>query len=86
MIKGLMGTDGLTVTGGDTAVPYVSANINNPMTGMIRIHGTDMQVFDGSGWLSVSTSYATVKLDTSTQMILEWARKKMKEEKWKIYS
>jgi hypothetical protein len=80
MIKGLMGTDGLTVTGGDTAVPYVSQNINNPVTGMVRVWGNDMQVFDGTAWIHMNTSYATVKLDTSAQIVLEWARKKMKEE------
>jgi hypothetical protein len=80
MIKGLMGSRGIAVNGGNTSLPYVNSNINNPMTGMIRINGTDMQVFDGSGWLTMNTSYATVELDTETLMLLEWARNKKKEE------
>jgi hypothetical protein len=81
MIKGLQGSAHVVVTGGNTSVPYVSANINNPMTGMIRIHGTDMQVFDGSGWLSMTTSYATVALSPTTEEAIDWAKRKMLEEK-----
>jgi hypothetical protein len=43
-----------------------------------------MQVFDGSGWINMSTSYATVGLDQDTLDIVHWARKKRDEEmKWK---
>ena len=75
MIKGLIGTHGLKVGGGDTSVPYVNQNVNNPIQGMIRIWGSDMQVFDGNSWLNMSASYATVGLDDDTQSLLEWARK-----------
>ena len=83
MIKGLMGTTGITVGGGNTALPYVGPNSNNPMTGMIRVNGTEMEVFNGSSWQQLSTSYATVSLDQDTQDLLQWARKKRDEEsKW----
>ena len=74
MIKGLMGNQGVVVGGGNTAVPYVNQNVSNPMQGMIRIWGSDMQVFDGSSWINMSTSYATVSLDQDTQDLLQWAR------------
>jgi hypothetical protein len=48
MIKGLQGISGITVSGGNTALPYVGPNANNPMTGMLRINGTEMEVFNGS--------------------------------------
>ena len=75
-----MGSRGIAVNGGNTSVPYVNQNVNNPITGMIRVWGTDMQVFDGHSWVNMSASYATVELDTETIMLLEWARKKKKEE------
>lgn len=75
-----MGSRGVVVDGGNTSVPFVNANINNPMTGMIRIHGTDMQVFDGSGWLSMTTSYATVGLEPTAEEAIKWVRHKMAEE------
>ena len=74
MIKGLQGTQGLTVLGGNTSVPYVNQNPNNPVTGMIRVWGSDMQVFDGTAWINMATSYATVSLDQDTQDLLSWAR------------
>ena len=75
-----MGNQGVIVTGGNTSVPYVSQNSNNPMQGMVRVHGSDLQVFDGNSWLTMSTSYATASLDQDTQDLLQWARKKKLDE------
>jgi len=80
MIKGLMGSNGIAVNGGNTSLQYVNQNVSNPMQGMIRVWGTDMQAFDGTGWTNIQTSYATVELDTETKMLLEWAKKKKVEE------
>lgn len=80
MIKGLQGISGVTVSGGNTSVPYVNQNVNNPITGMIRVWGSDMQVFDGTAWLNMSTSYATVGLDQDVLDTVQWARKKRDQE------
>ena len=83
MIKGLQGISGITVSGGNTALPYVGPNANNPMTGMLRINGTEMEVFNGSSWQMLSTSYATVSMDQDVLDIVQWARKRRDEEsKW----
>jgi hypothetical protein len=74
MIKGLMGGTNVIVSGGNTSVPYVSQNNSNPMQGMLRIWGSDMQVFDGNNWMNLSTSYATVDLSPESQTLLQWAR------------
>jgi hypothetical protein len=74
MIKGLMGSTNVIVSGGNTSVPYISQNNNNPMQGMIRVWGSDMQVFDGNTWMTMSTSYATVDLSPEAQTLLQWAR------------
>ena len=74
MIKGLMGTCGVTVSAGNTSVPYINQNHSNPMQGMIRIWGSDMQVFDGSSWMNLSTSYATASLDQEVLDVIQWAR------------
>jgi hypothetical protein len=81
MIKGLMGSRGVVVDGGNTSVPFVNTNTNNPMQGMIRISGSDMQVFDGNNWMTLSTSYATVALAPTTEEAIDWAKRKMQEEK-----
>ena len=72
-----MGTCGVTVSAGNTALPYVGPNVNNPMTGMIRINNTDMEVFNGSSWQQLPTSYATVSLDQDTQDLLLWANRQL---------
>jgi hypothetical protein len=74
MIKGLMGNQGVIVSGGNTALPYVSPNPNNPMTGMIRINNTELEVFNGNSWQTISSSYATVSLDADTQSVIQWAK------------
>ena len=74
MIKGIMGTPGVTVSGGNTSLPYIGSNANNPIQGMIRINNTDLEVFNGTGWQSLPSSYATVSLDQDTQDLLQWAR------------
>ena len=74
MIKGLLGTCGVTVSGGNTTMPYVPQNSNNPIQGMIRVNNQDLEVFTGTSWQQMSTSYATVGLDQDTQDLLQWAR------------
>lgn len=74
MIKGLTGTCGVTVSGGDTSLPYINQNPNNPIQGMIRINMTGLEVFNGTSWQSLPSSYATVSLDQETQDLLMWAK------------
>ena len=74
MIKGLTGTTGLVVSGGNTSLPYISTNANNPIQGMLRINMTELEVFNGTGWQQLPSSYATVSLDQDTQDLLQWAR------------
>jgi len=80
MIKGLAGGGCVKVSGGDTSLPYVPMNHDNPIQGMIRVWGTDMQVFDGSSWKILPASYDIVTLDDYTLGLLDWARKKKMEE------
>ena len=74
MIKGLQGVTGITVSGGNTSLPYVNPNPNNPMTGMIRINNTELEVFNGNSWHMISSSYATVSLDQDVLDLIQWAR------------
>jgi hypothetical protein len=74
MIKGIMGNQGVIVSGGNTALPYIGSNAANPVQGMIRINGTDMEVFNNTGWQAIGTSYATVGLEPEVQDLLQWAR------------
>ena len=81
MIKGLQGIGSVVVNGGNTSVPYVSPNVNNPIQGMLRINNTDMEVFNGTGWQSLAASYASVGLSPTTEEAIDWVKRKMQEEK-----
>ena len=74
MIKGLMGTTGVTVSGGNTSLPYVNQNLSNPIQGMLRINMTELEVFTGTAWQQVPSSYATVSLDQEILDVIQWAR------------
>lgn len=74
MIKNLTGGPGVIVNGGNNVSPYINQNINNPMQGMIRLNGSDFQVFDGMGWQQLATAYPSVSLDGETLDLLQWAR------------
>ena len=75
MIKGITGGSNIVVNGGSTSFPYVPMNSSNPIQGMMRVNGQDLQVFDGSSWTNMATSYVQVDLSVDAQAILEWARK-----------
>jgi hypothetical protein len=81
MIKGLQGSMGVVVDGGNTSLQYVSPDNNNPLQGMVRVRGTDLQVFSNGVWQNIVSSYATVRLDATTYELIEWARKKREEER-----
>lgn len=80
MIKSLTGGNGIVINNGYTTMPYISSNQNNPMQGMLRVNGNDMQVFDGSTWLSVGGAYPTIELNGMAQSAIQWVMDKMKEE------
>jgi hypothetical protein len=74
MIKGLMGTCGVTVSAGDTSLPYINPNPNNPIQGMLRINNTNIEVFNGNAWQIINSSYATVSIDQEVLDVIQWAR------------
>lgn len=74
MIKGITGGQGVVAGGGSMSYPYIPQNSNNPIQGMIRLNGQDMQAFDGSSWITLSASYATVSLDPEVMDVIQWAR------------
>jgi hypothetical protein len=81
MIKGLTGSTHVTVSGGNVSLPYIGPNANNPIQGMIRVNMTDFEVFNGTGWQQLPSSYATVGLEPTAEEAIKWVRHKMAEER-----
>jgi hypothetical protein len=80
MIKGLMGTNGVIVDSGNNSLPYVNQSSTDSFQGILRINGNDIQYYSNGAWVTLPTSYATVKLDSSTDSLLQWVRTKQAEE------
>lgn len=77
-----MGSQGITVMGGNTSAPYV--NMSNPSAGMVRYNGNNQnfEVYDGSSWMTFSSNSTTIELSGDTKELLEWARAKRAEEEY----
>jgi hypothetical protein len=68
---------------GGSSLPYVSMNHNNPSQGMLRLNGSDMEVFDGNSWMKIYAGSANVGLNNEAEKAIDWAIKRMKqEEEW----
>lgn len=70
----------LYATGGGGTLPFVSYNPSNPMQGMMRVNGSEMEVFDGHSWLKVYSGSANVGLNSAASAAIDWAIKKMTQE------
>jgi hypothetical protein len=75
------GSNYLTVTSNIGSNPYISPS--QPMTGMVRFNGSanGMEVYDGNGWQRVGGGTAHIDLSYEAQEILNWAAKRMADEK-----
>jgi len=68
---------------GGSSLPYVSSNMSNPSQGMLRLNGSDMEVFDGHTWMKIYAGSANVGLNNDAEKAIDWAIKRMKqEEEW----
>ena len=84
MINKLESGIGIAVSGYiGTSWPYIAVNHSNPIQGMLRISGQELQAFDGHAWINIPSNTAAVSLDNITNDLLQWARKRRDEEsKW----
>jgi hypothetical protein len=67
------------VTGG-SPLAYVGSNSANPFQGVVRINGSNMEVFDGSYWKHIDTT-VSVGLSGTAGSAIDWAIKRMEEER-----
>lgn len=48
---------------------------------MLRINGSEMEVFDGNTWTKIYASSANVGLNSEAEKAIDWAINRMKQEK-----
>jgi hypothetical protein len=55
-------------------------NMSKPSAGLVRFDGTNLQVYDGSTWMTIPGSSASVGMNSVAESAIDWAMKKMSEE------
>jgi len=78
MIRNITGGQGIHIAGNVYNSPYV--DMRRPSAGMVRYNGNNIEVYDGSSWLPMTSSYPQIELDNETREIIQWAQTKMVEE------
>lgn len=78
MIRNLTAGYGIHVTNNSYSTPYIDPN--RPSAGMVRYLNNNLEIYDGSSWMIMQSSYPQVELTGEVQSILAWAQKKMAEE------
>lgn len=81
MIKSINGGKYINVNGAYWTDPYISPGSSG--AGMLRWNSNMncMEVNDGSVWKQMMATIPTIELTPEAQNILDWAKKKMEEEK-----
>jgi hypothetical protein len=82
MITNISGGPGITVQGGyPNQIQMMSSPPGNPPSGQLRYNNYMIEVYDGSCWRQLNSSYTNIGLEPGMAEALEWARKKMLEER-----
>jgi hypothetical protein len=80
MIRNITAGYGIHI-GGSTSysTPYIDST--RPSAGMVRYLNNNLEIYDGSNWMIMQSSYPQVELDGVTQEAIQWVRRKMEDEK-----
>lgn len=79
MIRNITNGPGIHISGNVYNQPYV--DMSRPSAGMVRYNNSNIEVYDGTSWLPMVSSYPQIELDGVTQEAIQWVRRKMEEEK-----
>ena len=78
MIRNITGGAGIHVSGSVYNAPYIDTT--RASAGMVRYVGGNLEVYDGSSWLLLQSSYPQIELDGEILEIIKWAQNRMVEE------
>lgn len=79
MIRNITNGPGIHIAGNVYNQPYV--DMSRPSAGMVRYNNNNIEIYDGASWLPMTSSYPQIELDNVTMEVIQWARRKMEEEK-----
>ena len=69
----------LYVSAGGTSLPYIASS-NNPIQGMVRCINQRLEVYDGSAWIQLYSTTATIGMNNTAEQAITWAMNKMLQE------
>jgi hypothetical protein len=78
MIRNITGGEGIHISGSIYNAPYIDTT--RASAGLVRYVGGNLEVYDGSSWLPLASSYPQIELDSVTQSVVRWAMQKMAED------
>lgn len=78
MIRNLTAGYGIYIGNNSYSTPYIDPN--RPSAGMVRYLNNNLEIYDGSTWMMMQSSYPQVELSGHVQVVIQWAEKKMAEE------
>ena len=82
MIKNITASGRYVQISGGNANTYVNGYTGAQGVGNIRFNTSsqNMEVFDGSSWITLNMDHASIGLNGEAESLLDWARKKRDEE------
>ena len=82
MIKNISGGGKYLAVSSGASSTYVNGYSNAQGVGNMRYNTStqNIEIYDGSVWITMNSGYATVALTTEAEQLLDWARKKRDEE------
>jgi hypothetical protein len=78
MIRNLTAGPGIHIANNSYSTPYIDAT--RPSAGMVRYLNNNLEIYDGSSWMIMQSSFPQVELSGHVQAVIQWAEKKMAEE------
>jgi hypothetical protein len=83
MIKAIHSSGRYIQVIGATPSTYLNANPGALGVGNLRFNtsGQRLEVYDGSSWQELNTSYASIGLNPDAEAAIEWAHRQMTEER-----
>jgi len=78
MIRNITAGQGIYITNNGHNMPYI--DMTRASAGMVRYNNNNLEIYDGSSWLVMQSSYPQVELSGDVQAVINWARTKMAEE------
>lgn len=71
----------VSVAAGYGSIPWVSVNATQPYNGFLRYVNGNLEINNNGYWSACTTAYPSININSELEKIMEWASKKMEEDR-----